>query len=101
MASVTMSESKPSGFMPAAFRNATADALCMVAVLLLVALAAFIFGSAAMQRVVTYAAIMLTAVLGLQIFSGNSGIVSFGQAAFVGLGAYATGILTMPTALQR
>ncbi|WP_246738866.1 branched-chain amino acid ABC transporter ATP-binding protein/permease [Mesorhizobium sp. NZP2234] len=96
-----MSESKPRGFMPAAFRNATADALCMVAVLLLVALAAFIFGGAAMQRVVTYAAIMLTAVLGLQIFSGNSGIVSFGQAAFVGLGAYATGILTMPSALQR
>jgi len=101
MVSVTMSDSKPSRFMPAAFRNATADALCMVAVLLLVALAAFFFGGAAMQRVVTYAAIMLTAVLGLQIFSGNSGIVSFGQAAFVGLGAYATGILTMPTALQR
>ena len=101
MVSVTMSDSKPRGYMPAAFRNATADALCMVAVLLLVALAAFFFGGAAMQRVVTYAAIMLTAVLGLQIFSGNSGIVSFGQAAFVGLGAYATGILTMPTALQR
>ncbi|MGX7876941.1 branched-chain amino acid ABC transporter ATP-binding protein/permease [Mesorhizobium sp. ORM6] len=101
MVSVTMSVSKSSGFMPTAFRNATADALCMVAVLLLVALAAFFFGGAAMQRVVTYAAIMLTAVLGLQIFSGNSGIVSFGQAAFVGLGAYATGILTMPTALQR
>jgi len=101
MAAVMMSGSKPRGFMPAAFRNATADALCMVAVLLLVALAAFIFGGAAMQRVVTYAAIMLTAVLGLQIFSGNSGIVSFGQAAFVGLGAYATGILTMPSALQR
>lgn len=101
MAAMTMSESKPRGLMPAAFRNATADALCMVAVLLLIALAAFIFGGAAMQRVVTYAAIMLTAVLGLQIFSGNSGIVSFGQAAFVGLGAYATGILTMPTALQK
>ncbi|QKC98452.1 ATP-binding cassette domain-containing protein [Mesorhizobium sp. NZP2298] len=101
MAAVMMSESKPRGFMPTAFRNATADALCMVAVLLLVALAAFIFGGAAMQRVVTYAAIMLTAVLGLQIFSGNSGIVSFGQAAFVGLGAYAAGILTMPSALQR
>ena len=87
--------------MPAAFRNAAADALCMVAVLLLAALAVFLFGGAAMQRVVTYAAIMLTAVLGLQIFSGNSGIVSFGHAAFVGLGAYATGILTMPAALQR
>ncbi|WP_258051903.1 branched-chain amino acid ABC transporter ATP-binding protein/permease [Mesorhizobium sp. INR15] len=96
-----MNESKARRFMPAAFRNATADALCMVAALLLVALAAYIFGGAAMQRVVTYAAIMLTAVLGLQIFSGNSGIVSFGHAAFIGLGAYATGILTMPAALQR
>jgi len=101
MVSAARTESKLRGFMPAAFRNATADALCMVAVLLLVALAAFFFGGVAMQRVVTYAAIMLTAVLGLQIFSGNSGIVSFGQAAFVGLGAYATGILTMPAALQR
>ncbi|MEO5758208.1 MAG: branched-chain amino acid ABC transporter ATP-binding protein/permease [Mesorhizobium sp.] len=96
-----MNESKARSFMPAAFRNATADALCMVAALLLAALAAYVFGGAAMQRVVTYAAIMLTAVLGLQVFSGNSGIVSFGHAAFMGLGAYATGILTMPAALQR
>ncbi|MFA6153133.1 branched-chain amino acid ABC transporter ATP-binding protein/permease [Mesorhizobium sp.] len=93
--------SKPRHAMPAAFRDAAVDALCMVAVLLLMALAASAFGGAAMQRVVTYAAIMLTAVLGLQIFSGNSGIVSFAQAAFVGIGAYATGILTMPATLQR
>ncbi|WP_292649825.1 branched-chain amino acid ABC transporter ATP-binding protein/permease [Mesorhizobium sp.] len=96
-----MSEGRARSFMPAAFRNASADALCMVAMLLLAGLIVFFFGGAAMQRVVTYAAIMLTAVLGLQIFSGNSGIVSFGHAAFVGLGAYATGILTMPAALQR
>ncbi|WIW52170.1 branched-chain amino acid ABC transporter ATP-binding protein/permease [Mesorhizobium mediterraneum] len=96
-----MSEGRARSLMPAAFRNASADALCMVAVLLLAGLIVFFFGGAAMQRVVTYAAIMLTAVLGLQIFSGNSGIVSFGHAAFVGLGAYATGILTMPAALQR
>ncbi|RWQ66227.1 MAG: branched-chain amino acid ABC transporter ATP-binding protein/permease [Mesorhizobium sp.] len=101
MASAAMSEGRTRSLMPAAFRNASADALCMVAVLLLGALIVFFFGGAAMQRVVTYAAIMLTAVLGLQIFSGNSGIVSFGHAAFVGLGAYATGILTMPAALQR
>ncbi|RWP72650.1 MAG: branched-chain amino acid ABC transporter ATP-binding protein/permease [Mesorhizobium sp.] len=101
MASAAMSEGRARSFMPAAFRNASADALCMVAMLLLAGLIVFFFGGAAMQRVVTYAAIMLTAVLGLQIFSGNSGIVSFGHAAFVGLGAYATGILTMPAALQR
>ena len=101
MVAVTMDESRPRLSLPAAFRNAGVDALAMIAVLVLAALAIYLFGNAAMQRVVTYAAIMLTAVLGLQIFSGNTGIVSFGHSAFVGLGAYATGILTMPAALQR
>jgi branched-chain amino acid transport system permease protein len=101
MVSVTMSETGVRPRMPAAFRNASTDALAMAGVLVVVALAFYLFGGAAMQRVVTYAAIMLTAVLGLQIFSGNTGIVSFGHAAFVGLGAYAAGLLTMPSALQR
>ncbi|WP_054311422.1 branched-chain amino acid ABC transporter ATP-binding protein/permease [Mesorhizobium sp. 1M-11] len=101
MAVMTMERSSARSILPAAFRNAGVDALAMIAALVLAALAIYLFGNAAMQRVVTYAAIMLTAVLGLQIFSGNTGIVSFGHAAFVGLGAYATGILTMPAALQR
>ncbi|MFD9901492.1 branched-chain amino acid ABC transporter ATP-binding protein/permease [Mesorhizobium sp. NPDC059025] len=101
MAVMTMEQSTSRSVLPAAFRNAGVDALAMIAALILAALAIYFFGNAAMQRVVTYAAIMLTAVLGLQIFSGNTGIVSFGHAAFVGLGAYATGILTLPAALQR
>lgn len=87
--------------LPAAFRNASVDAVVMIGVLVLVALVVFAFGGAAVQRVVTYAAIILTAVLGLQIFSGNTGIVSFGHSGFLGIAAYATGILTMPAALQR
>ena len=43
---------------------------------------------------------MLTAVTALQIFSGNTRIVSFGHAAFMGIGAYSVGILTMSAALQ-
>ncbi|CAM5345708.1 Vitamin B12 import ATP-binding protein BtuD [Mycolicibacterium aubagnense] len=101
MAVMTMEQSTSRSVLPTAFRNAGVDALAMIAALILAALAIYLFGNAAMQRVVTYAAIMLTAVLGLQIFSGNTGIVSFGHAAFVGLGAYATGILTLPAALQR
>ncbi|TIL55230.1 MAG: hypothetical protein E5Y81_24125, partial [Mesorhizobium sp.] len=60
MASAAMGETSARSFMPAAFRNASADALCMVTVLLLAAFIVFFFGGAAMQRVVTYAAIMLT-----------------------------------------
>lgn len=101
MTAVAMDGSRARSFLPAALRNAGADTVAMVAFLVLAALAAYLFGNAAMQRVVTYAAIMLTAVLGLQVFSGNTGIVSFGHAAFIGLGAYATGILTMSAALQR
>ncbi len=87
--------------LPAAFRNASVDAVAMVGVLVLAAIVVSLLGGAAVQRVVTHAAIMLTAVLGLQIFSGNTGIVSFGHSGFLGIAAYATGILTMPAALQR
>ncbi len=101
MVAVAIRDGGVRSFMPAAFRTASIDAAILIAALALVALAVFVFGGAALQRVVTYATIMLTAVLGLQIFSGNTGIVSFGHAGFVGLGAYITGILTMPAALQR
>ncbi len=39
-------------------------------------------------------------VVSLQVFSGNSGILSFGQMAFVGTGAYAASILTIDPALK-
>lgn len=88
------------GFLSAALRNALVDSTAMVLLIIAVAIVAFIFGGPAIQRVVAYAAIMLTAVVGLQIFSGNTGIVSFGHAGFMGIGAYITGILTMPAAMQ-
>lgn len=81
-------------------RGAAADALAMAAAVLLIALVAGVFGSISVQRMVTHAAIMLTGVVALQIFSGNTRIVSFGHAAFMGIGAYAVGILTMSAALQ-
>jgi branched-chain amino acid transport system permease protein len=81
-------------------RNATADCVVMAAALACVALAVWLFGGLALQRVVCHAAILLTGVLALQIFSGNTGIVSFGHAAFMGIGAYSVGLLTMSPALQ-
>jgi branched-chain amino acid transport system permease protein len=82
-------------------RSAVADSVAMASAVLLIALATVAFGSNAVQRVVANGAVMLTGVLALQIFSGNTRIVSFGHAAFMGIGAYAVGILTMSGALQR
>jgi branched-chain amino acid transport system permease protein len=43
----------------------------------------------------------LMVVLGLQIFSGNSGVMSFGQVAFMGMGAYFAALLTMPPSIKE
>jgi branched-chain amino acid transport system permease protein len=42
----------------------------------------------------------LMVVLALQIFSGNSGVVSFGHAAFVATGAYFSALLTIPPEMK-
>jgi branched-chain amino acid transport system permease protein len=44
--------------------------------------------------IVTLAVINMIAVLGLSIFTGFTGLFSFGHAAFVGIGAYVSAILT-------
>ncbi|MEM8665833.1 MAG: ATP-binding cassette domain-containing protein, partial [Pseudomonadota bacterium] len=53
------------------------------------------------ERIATQLCVFVCAVVALSVFTGNSGIVSFGHAAFMAIGAYLSGLLTMPAALQR
>ncbi|MEM6943668.1 MAG: branched-chain amino acid ABC transporter ATP-binding protein/permease [Pseudomonadota bacterium] len=53
------------------------------------------------ERMATQLSINVAATVALAVFSGNSGIVSFGHAALMGVGAYLSGILTMAAGLQR
>ena len=46
-------------------------------------------GSLAVEQTVIEALIKIVAVVGLYVFIGNSGIMSFGHVAFMGIGAYA------------
>ena len=55
-------------------------------------------GGAALQGTVTHYLVLTVAVLAFSAFTGNSGILSFGHAAFMGLAAHVTGILTIPVA---
>ncbi len=52
------------------------------------------------QQVALNFFISLIAVVGFQIYSGNSGIMTFGHVAFMGIAAYASGILTMSPAIK-
>jgi branched-chain amino acid transport system permease protein len=57
--------------------------------------------SAVTQNVVMIFLINLVVVVGLQTFTGNSGVVSFGHVAFMAIGAYATAIVTTSPAIKQ
>jgi branched-chain amino acid transport system permease protein len=52
----------------------------------------------ALQRVVTESLIYVVVVVGLYVFSGISGVTSFGQVSFMIVGAYASALMTLPVA---
>ena len=53
------------------------------------------FAPAVLQRRATQGLIDLIAVVGLYVFAGNSGVLSFGNVAFMAVGAYVSALLTM------
>ena len=53
-----------------------------------------------LARITTNLFIALVLVLGLQIFMGNSGILSFAHIGFMGIGAYTSAVLTIPARMQ-
>jgi branched-chain amino acid transport system permease protein len=71
-----------------------------VAVCVLTAAVSLAFGLSG-QRLMTLFCVNVCAVLAFQVFSGNSGVVSFGHTAFMSVGAYVSAWLTMPAAIQR
>jgi branched-chain amino acid transport system permease protein len=59
------------------------------------------FGGIVYTQITLKMFIMLMIVLGLQIFSGNSGVLSFGHVAFMAVGAYSSALLTIPPAIKQ
>src|SRR5918997_2613023 len=52
------------------------------------------------DRIATSLCISLVLVLGLQVFMGNSGILSFAHVGFMGIGAYTSAVLTIPAQMK-
>lgn len=75
--------------------------------LFLCALVAASFGivealdSVVYTRIAVLMFLMLIVALGLQVFSGNSGVLSFGHVAFMAVGAYSSALLTIPTDVKE
>jgi branched-chain amino acid transport system permease protein len=72
-----------------------ATLVILVVPLILLALAVGLFGGVVLGRIVTVMFINLALVIGLQMFTGNSGVISFGHIGFMGIGAYASALFSM------
>jgi branched-chain amino acid transport system permease protein len=59
------------------------------------------FGSSSSSRTYVVFLVNVMLVVSLQAFIGNSGIVSFGHVAFMGIGAYTTALITIPSAIKE
>lgn len=64
--------------------------IALWALLLVIVALAELFGGGILNRVVTDALVKVVVVVGLYIFVGNSGVMSFGSISFMAIGAYAS-----------
>src|SRR5918998_1409851 len=67
----------------------------LVAVVLAIAAVVAAAGGTVLTQIVIVMFVNLILVLGLQLFVGNSGLLSFAHIGFMGIGAYGSAILTM------
>ena len=80
--------------------NRLRSAAAVGALLLAVAALMVLFGRTG-ERIAVQMCVNVAAVVALAVYCGNTGNVSFGHGAFMTVGAYLSGILTMPAAIQR
>ena len=79
-------------------RNSTFFVLAVP--LLMISLVTFLIGDLLIERIVTVLFIDVILVLALQVFMGNSGILSFAVAGFMGIGAYGSVLFSMTPAAK-
>lgn len=75
--------------------SAWSTPLLLIAALLVFTLLVSLLGDKSLGRMAAQTMIRVTFVVGLWIFVGNSGVVSFGHAGFMAIGAYASAWLTL------
>ncbi len=80
-------------------KHIVVSVFAIILLVLAASVLATIFGTAS-ERILTVFFISLIAVVGMGVYSGNSGILSFGHLSFMAIGAYAASLLTLPSQLK-
>src|SRR5580704_829578 len=85
---------------PAVVWRTIAPPVILIVVLVAIAALTYQFSSRAFNRTVVEMFINIMVVVGLYVFVGNSGLLSFGHISFMCLGAYMTAWLTIPPVMK-
>lgn len=86
---------------PSLLARTVSTPIILILILLVVAIAAFAVKSGPFNQTVIDIFIRVVLVVGLYVFIGNSGVISFGHIGFTCLGAYATAWLTIPPPMKK
>ena len=86
---------------PSLLARTISTPIILIFILLVVAIAAFAVKSGPFNQTVIDIFIRVVLVVGLYVFIGNSGVISFGHIGFTCLGAYATAWLTIPPPMKK
>lgn len=85
---------------PSVIGQTIATPIILIVVLLAMAALSYQFGSRAFNRTAIEMFINIMVVVGLYVFVGNSGLLSFGHISFMCLGAYMTAWLAIPPVMK-
>lgn len=99
MISVHLRQDRPLGSSGLAAGVLSGGAVAVLVTLL--ALAVDIATGGSNSEIILLFGINAVFVVGYQVFVGNTGIISFGHVAFVAIGAYAAGIVSVPVRLKE
>lgn len=86
---------------PSIFMRTLSTPVILILILAGFLVLATVVNSGPFNQVVIDAFVKVTLVVGLYVFIGNSGVISFGHIGFTCLGAYATAWLTIPPMMKK
>lgn len=87
--------------IPSVARRTISTPIILALILVALALLAVASGSRPFNQTIIDIFLRVILVVGLYIFIGNSGVISFGHAGFTCLGGYAAAWLTMPPMMKQ
>jgi branched-chain amino acid transport system permease protein len=90
----------PRLFAPGRFRSSVVGWAVLAVPLLVVGVLVRSSGSSLAETTLISFYLDAILVLGFQVFIGDTGIISFGHVAFMGIGAYTAALTTIPTSIK-